>query len=1338
MGQMNLEKFLSRPNIERNKKSSSPTKVSEIKGVEVKESSSSDSDSSNITFLDDNSNILVVHSDLPASYLISVNYDGEKEQAYMKFYNPEDGKVYRFYDKTEHKPYLLTTKTISEVESILQGNKEFVGCETVEKYNLLTDSSISLTKVYGTNPLAIGGKSNSFREFIKPSYEANIRYHLNYIYDNLLVPGLLYEIKDGKIIQVEPEIDPSIKDEITKIFSSQPSEIHELVLSYFPTFFSPIPDIPRCSLDIEVKSDKGRIPDPKVANDKIISVGFADTSGDVSIYVLNEEKTSIQKKDEKIKVIEFENEKELIEAVFKKINEYPIIITFNGDNFDLPYLNKRAKNLGINDMKNPIITTTSTQNDTYLEYGLHLDLYRFFRQASMRIYAFGAKYDRVTLDELGSTLLGKHKVEHEKDIWDLSLEELIEYNAQDAVITLELTTFSQNQVMELIFMLSRMTKMPIDDFIRSSVSIWIQNWFYYEHRKRNYLIPLPEDILRAKGEVSTEAIIKGKKYQGAIVIQPKAGVWWDVYVLDYASLYPSIIKTRNLSYETIRCKHKECKELNKIPETNHWVCTKKVGIMSMLIGFIRDIRVYWFKEKAKDQTVDKALRVLSNVMQASLKVLINACLPYDAEVIVRDKQTKIVTKLPIGELADCWQDYQILSISREEDETFGSPIFVDIEGYWERSPADLIKIILEDGRAIRLTANHRVPVLLSNFQVDEKYAGELKINDKILVVQNIPLTQNPPETLFIPDLIHDQELYIGFSRADFENFSNKINQPVDKPSIHTIKERFCQSKKLKLCKARWIELKEYERETIRKNLSEEIKVALGDDESLWYNARISIDDDLIRLIAWVIAEGNIQKNHIFISQNQDKSPEKWKKINEVLSRMNLNFNASEKGFVINSKIWSRILEQLCGKYMSNRKIPLHLLNKSRAEIFIEECFKDNERAMTGNNIQYTTVSKQLATDLVMVANATGRFVNIRRDERIENGKVIQTIYQVVEQSGKLYNSKKQDFVSYNGTIPTRIRDIRASSSEPVYDIQTSNGWFVSDTGIVVHNSYGVLGSDNFALYCPPVAESTTALAREAISKTKEHCEKDLGIPVLYGDTDSIFVYQPKSSDIEELKKWSLDNFQIELGIDYVFRYCCLSDRKKNYFGITTKGTPIVKGLMGKKKNTPSLIKRAFDRVLKILSDVNSPEELETAKEKIISIVQRTMRRLDERSFKLEDLAISVTLSKRLKDYESWTQPLQAAIQLLIKNPNSDIAVGSTITFVKTKPFKIKVPSGLLNDKISLSDECSVKPIELATKSDVDVKKMKELVQSTFGQLLDTLGISWKEVEGIKSLDTFFS
>ncbi|PSN95083.1 hypothetical protein B9Q09_03520, partial [Candidatus Marsarchaeota G2 archaeon ECH_B_SAG-C16] len=61
----------------------------------------------------------------------------------------------------------------------------------------------------------------------------------------------------------------------------------------------------------------------------------------------------------------------------------------------------------------------------------------------------------------------------------------------------------------------------------------------------------------------TQATIKGKKYKGAIVISPKAGVYFDVVVLDFASLYPSILKEYNLSYETVRCPHPECRN-NKV------------------------------------------------------------------------------------------------------------------------------------------------------------------------------------------------------------------------------------------------------------------------------------------------------------------------------------------------------------------------------------------------------------------------------------------------------------------------------------------------------------------------------------------------------------------------------------------------------------------------------------------------------------------------------------------------------------------------------------------------------------------------------------------------------
>ena len=112
------------------------------------------------------------------------------------------------------------------------------------------------------------------------------------------------------------------------------------------------------------------------------------------------------------------------------------------------------------------------------------------------------------------------------------------------------------------------------------------------------LIPNAEDILALKGGTSTTAIIKGKKYKGAIVVDPVPGVHFNVAVMDFASLYPSIIKVYNLGYQTLLCNHEECKS-NKVPETNSWICTKDKALESLLIGSLRDLRVKWYKSKAK-------------------------------------------------------------------------------------------------------------------------------------------------------------------------------------------------------------------------------------------------------------------------------------------------------------------------------------------------------------------------------------------------------------------------------------------------------------------------------------------------------------------------------------------------------------------------------------------------------------------------------------------------------------------------------------------------------------------------------------------------------------------
>src|SRR5207247_7951229 len=42
----------------------------------------------------------------------------------------------------------------------------------------------------------------------------------------------------------------------------------------------------------------------------------------------------------------YETEEELLSAIFRILDDYPVILTFNGDDFDLRYLSHRAQRLG--------------------------------------------------------------------------------------------------------------------------------------------------------------------------------------------------------------------------------------------------------------------------------------------------------------------------------------------------------------------------------------------------------------------------------------------------------------------------------------------------------------------------------------------------------------------------------------------------------------------------------------------------------------------------------------------------------------------------------------------------------------------------------------------------------------------------------------------------------------------------------------------------------------------------------------------------------------------------------------------------------------------------------
>ncbi|MEM4733538.1 MAG: DNA-directed DNA polymerase I, partial [Candidatus Bathyarchaeia archaeon] len=310
----------------------------------------------------------------------------------------------------------------------------------------------------------------------------------------------------------------------------------------------------------------------------------------------------------------------LIMAVFAVLWNYPFVITFNGDDFDLRYLAHRAENHGF---KRDEIPIDIGKRVCLLKYGVHIDLYKFFFNRSIQIYAFNNRYRDVTLGDVGKALVGLDKITLEKGIGELTYTELAKYCFRDAEITYKLTSFEDELVLKLILVLARISSMPMEDVSRQGVSRWIRNFMHREHRRRNMLIPNAEDILAKKGKTATTAIIKGKKYKGAIVVEPVPGVHFNVAVMDFPSLYPSIIKVWNLGYQSILCPHQECRQ-NVIPGTPHWVCTKKRALESLLIGSLRDLRVRWYKLKSKDKNLPAELRSWYSITQGALKVILNA------------------------------------------------------------------------------------------------------------------------------------------------------------------------------------------------------------------------------------------------------------------------------------------------------------------------------------------------------------------------------------------------------------------------------------------------------------------------------------------------------------------------------------------------------------------------------------------------------------------------------------------------------------------------------------------------------------------------------------------
>jgi DNA polymerase I len=273
--------------------------------------------------------------------------------------------------------------------------------------------------------------------------------------------------------------------------------------------------------------------------------------------------------------------------------------------------------------------------------------------------------------------------------------------------------------------------------------------------------------------------------------------------------------------------------------------------------------------------------------------------------------------------------------------------------------------------------------------------------------------------------------------------------------------------------------------------------------------------------------------------------------------------------------------------------------------------------------------------------------------------------------------------------------------------------------VILNASYGVMGAEIFPLYFLPAAETTTATGRHIILDTINEC-KTIGIDVLYGDTDSLFVKNLTSEQIKNIISKAKIKHNVELEIDKEYRYVVLSGRKKNYLGVTKNGKVDVKGLTGKKSHTPQFIKTLFYELLDILSEVKTMEEFDRAKKRIGDRISNCARKVQAKEIPLSDLSFNVMLSKAPKDYvKTIPQHIRAAKQI---ESVREIKKGDIISYVK-----------ILNKP-------GVKPVELANQSEIDSSKYMEFMESTLDQITSSMNLDFDVILGKPKqtgLDQFF-
>jgi DNA polymerase I len=444
---------------------------------------------------------------------------------------------------------------------------------------------VQTVKVYCRNPKDTAKLARSLRSFegVKECLEDDVRLSMKYLIDNNVVPCEWHEVD-----AVEEKNALGVRT--GKLYQAKaPPQLLEK---------QEVPPLRVLSFSMICYSHEGT---PKPDRNPVVIISTATGNG-VEKQFLADEKG---------------NDKTIIEDFISYVHKFDpdIIVSYGANKVDWTYLMERCHKLKMK----LNIDRACTEPHTSV-YG-HVSLTGI---ANIDLADFVDEFPSVKVKNLVNMAdnLGVMKMDHRAIIEDVDFADYWDdKHKRDSLNRFSLDNARRLKgvgelLLDFAMQLSSLVSLPLDHVMTAAVGFRVE-WFLIKHAQKI-------------GELIPKRVEQPyRPYAGGLVLKPEAGLHENIVVLDFKSMYPSIMIAYNLSPDTYVSpkEQKPASGVFEAPEVKHKFRKAPPGfykeILSYLIGVRGEIRV-----KMKKLSLESVEYRVLDARQKAVKVITNAAYGY--------------------------------------------------------------------------------------------------------------------------------------------------------------------------------------------------------------------------------------------------------------------------------------------------------------------------------------------------------------------------------------------------------------------------------------------------------------------------------------------------------------------------------------------------------------------------------------------------------------------------------------------------------------------------------------------------------------------------------------